>query len=660
MKTYSRALVWELWRKNRWGLLLVALLLAICAAGAAAVHQLDLTANRCRDQLNESLSGSTSLADLFPKSANGQVLPATGRVKLGNRILYEGPFSPTDRLSWSGAERDLDSLGLPFMPVNTVQLFLNEHQVTQPLPVQPQLTISLTDGGKRTISFAAAFDLSNRLSDAILRAAGWRQTVYFTSVVAIAFSILAVLAIFGAAEPSSTRGFTGIPPRQFALPVPTAALVLWPVLLGAATMLIVSFLWFGCVLPAVRTSPLPLPTLYFMALFTSALALFQALVWGLPSFPKTRVTALTALMLVVVVFAALPFDLSDPGQLPQWNRFELGVEIACLLSGAVAASLAGVGVQLERNGRWASRARSSRWRAVLSGLGPRPVAFSSALQAQVWMEWKRNGRIALILWVALAAVILVTNVWLRVLLPEWRWLSDGLLTAASVLAVFWVAVIGLNLGRDGATKRLRMGSFVASRPLSSGQLFEAKMLVGGFVWLAAAMILVVTWLLSTSQLEQFSDASLGIVALLAVSLNVAVGVLPLCLSGRIPGFPWSLLPLLVLYGSIVNGFLWFDRHPDALDWLFPILLGLLGVKLACAFWAFQVGWRRRITSGLFVLGYTAFWIAAAGGLIWVAGTFMNQANAGSASIAFIPAAALVVPLARVAASPLALARNRHR
>src|SRR5262249_19174915 len=64
-----------------------------------------------------------------------------------------------------------------------------------------------------------------------------RESGLAWSVAFLGFSVLVLFVIFGATEPHEGRGFTGIPPRRFTLPVRTTTLVLWPLLLGSASVL---------------------------------------------------------------------------------------------------------------------------------------------------------------------------------------------------------------------------------------------------------------------------------------------------------------------------------------------------------------------------------------------------------------------------------------
>jgi hypothetical protein len=345
MNSGSRALVWELWRKNRWGFAVLLALLVVGCLGARYVASLQMRATWLQQAFLTSAKGALPLKDLLPNSAVESNQTANARIKMGGKIIYNGTISAKDVLSWSAAN--------PGVGFASLIVFLNEQPLCERIPgnFPTDLTVALTHGAKRSISFARAMERLEELTEVQTRAAGWQEEVYAASLIAFAFSVLVIFAIFGSAEPNSVRGFTGLPPRRFTLPIPTSILVFWPMLLGAATMIIIALAWFGGVIPRLRPEGARLPVGYFAALFTAGLGVFQALVWGLPTFPKMRVTSLTLLMLGLVVLAAIPFEQTDPNGQP-WQHFQGVTEASYLFCWCGAASLAGAGVHLERQGRW--------------------------------------------------------------------------------------------------------------------------------------------------------------------------------------------------------------------------------------------------------------------------------------------------------------------
>jgi hypothetical protein len=68
----------------------------------------------------------------------------------------------------------------------------------------------------------------------------------------------------------------------------------------------------------------------------------------------------------------------------------------------------------------------------------------------------------------------------------------------------------------------------------------------------------------------------------------------------------------------------------------------------------------KLVSPRFVAGCTGFWLLGTGVLAVVAWRYAYSVSWEVGSPSLIPGALLVVPLARIAVSPLALALNRHR
>jgi hypothetical protein len=287
---------------------------------------------------------------------------------------------------------------------------------------------------------------------------------------------------------------------------------------------------------------------------------------------------------------------------------------------------------------------------------PRPIAFFSPLQAQFWLEWRRNGRVALAVWVVLVWVVLGLDIVFRFYQNQWS--RNDVLLPLGVAAAVWVGITGLNIARDGASKKLALSPFSAVRPVKTGMLLLAKLMAGAVLWVAAAAILAASYFLceaATGGLEDLADFSGMAIIALAISLHVLVGILPLCVSGRLPGFPWSLLPLLVAYGGILNALVWFVAHPQYEEILFGALVGLLILKMGVAFWAFRRAITQKLSSPRFVFCYGVVWIVAAGFLTSRAFDAIDRGP-----LLLVPAAALALPLARIGLAQLALEVNRHR
>jgi hypothetical protein len=738
MKSPTTALIWELWRKNRWGFDFLVVLLALCAAVSWHAIRLRQEAGRPQQQA-EPANAPTASGQLWGQqmlrasngAAAGRVvrltltwpaateaprmsdqarrefykryhIPVPRRTPVAPRnaarqvsapVVYQGPLSAQDVLSWSvspgqsyrffgGAYRLRVSLNgkvifegsIPSLGTALHCSILNgAHRFTPAgmrlIPSQQQSAalalaedeLAAASAGKAALAWAEA-DV-------------WRSAGLEWGTVLFGFSILVAFAIFGCSEAHPRIGFTGIPPREFTLPVRTETLVLWPSLVGSATVIVLSLAWWRLVFgPLLASADSVLSGLYLAALLASGLALFQMLVWGLPSFPKTRVFLVTVLVLGLVALAAIP-PWMQRARSSSWPGTWVELEPMLLAAFAVAwvTGLAGgwLGVRLERRGAWAGWQRSARLANFLRAWAPRALDFGSPLHAQFWFEWRRNCRVPLLVWTLVVWFVLGAT-WMKGGLRGQFLFSDvsdalGLLTTLGLLGS--MAVIGLILARDPSSRRLTLSSFTATRPVRTGDLLAAKLLAGILTWFLAVAILAVSAtvaITSTGKRVGVPD-TLTLLILAVLSLNVFVGILPLSLSGRIPGLPWSLLPLLLLYGGLGEVVNWAARHQ-----LMAPLATLLMLAVVLKLWLASIGFRRaiglRLVSFGFVGAYAAFWLMSTLFLlVIVAPVGIGRSLASSPGslqplrfTIILSTAVLAIPLARIAFSPLALARNRHR
>ena len=635
------------------------LLLAICAALSLRVRYLKSEAARIEASFQNLSVGSLPATQVLAMSPTG-VVAQTTQIKLGTKVIYEGLLSAGDVLSWKGFLGN-DGPGMR-LSLNSTNLY--DSLSGGPVALDSLLVLSVAGGKQRTVLLSGTADYSEQVGLATATAESWRQSVLAWSAVLMGFSFLVVFGIFGCAEPHTARGFTGIPPRRFTLPVQTGSLVVCPVLLGCLTIVVLYFGWSRLVLPPLLPAAVKVPDLYFAALLPAGLVVFQALVWGLPSFPKTRICLITALILGLIPLAALPF-VTHTEEATAWSVIQpkLPAVFAAVWLGAVAA--AWFGVRQERRGGWGG-AKDGGALAVLNRELRPPLEFGSALHAQLWIEWRRNARLALGLWTLMVVIVLVADV-CRVADPErFEIFANSAVSLGVLAAPFWVLLTGLNLARDASSKRLALSSFTATRPLQTGALLSAKLLAGGVIWTLGLAILALGFLASVAargSLEEFPhvpEVVTGVAIMVAVSLHFFAGILPLCLTGKIPGFPWSLLPLLIFYGLIGNAVSWFGHHEQFYGVAFGLVLCLLVVKLAVAYWGFRRAIGLRFVSLAFVAGYVVLWVIGAGVLVALAWIAVERTGWNREMVVLIPAAALAVPLARIALSPLALAMNRHR
>jgi len=545
------------------------------------------------------------------------------------------------------------------------------------------LTWTRADGQQDSRQVTLRREYSPELGELASAASNWHDWASAWGGVLLGASFLILCSIFAGAEPHPARGFTGIPTRRFTLPVSTTHLVGQPMGLGVLTLLVLSLGWALLVFhPLVLTGSFDnsqggLVEFYLHphsvqtelsqfacmgALLVAGLILFQALVWSLPSFPKLR-----AWLLAILVVAML----ACAGELMGgWNatptRTELVNGATCLFLILAGAGVWGAlfGVRLERRGHWASRRSWELEMPVPAVLRPPGRGFTSALQAQFWLEWRRNARIPLYVWAGVMGLLICVEAGDLLANSTMKTFKEGILPVCMLLIPGWIAVMGLNLARDPGSRQLALSPFTATRPVGTETLLLAKVMVGALLWLLTAISLAVASALSQNELPPATGV-IEKVFVLAALFHVFVGILPLCLSGRIPGFPWSLMPLILIYGVLLNAIFWLDRHQDLFPEFFVVLILLVAAKFALGYWGFRRSLRLRLISPGFVVGYLGLWIGMVACLAswswwWLQGMESYAREPWGLVPTAVSLALLVVPLARIALSPLALAMNRHR
>ena len=464
-------------------------------------------------------------------------------------------------------------------------------------------------------------------------------------------SFLITFAIFTCAESGAHLAF---PSRTFALPVRTSLLVNGPILLGLVAITLVHLAWtFLFLQPLNARYPLGSFAIYWAA----ALVTFQALVWCLAGHAKSFVIVLLLAMTLFVRLAVVIVEDHDASRAVVFLLVILPVAYLC----------ARLGVRQQRRGQWHIPAKAQRLMEVGSArLFPGKRLFATAAQAQLWMEWRRNAVVPLIS-LGLGLVIVCAGLVRLAAHDDAGVIVSACFYIGCALLMLWAASSGVLLARDASSKSLLLSSFVATRPVTSGELAFAKIKSAGRVWLAgwvAYAIALFFWYdflgpdpdLPASRLDDALVPTMGFAAL-ALAWHLA-GALPLWLTGRIESPAWAGLVLLggyIAFGHILQ---FLDKHfglPVALPWLFTF--GLIA-KVLIAVWAFGEAIRRRLLSRRATARYFAFWLLGTIGLVAIASAVCRGTAFPQPLV--VPGAALLLPLARVGLAPLALARGRHR
>ena len=458
------------------------------------------------------------------------------------------------------------------------------------------------------------------------------------------------------------------PSRLYALPVTTAALAGWPMLYGTMAMAV---LWGLARLLAVWPADVDVPMVWPGLLAASLLAWLQALTW-MP-YPLAGMRVIVTIgcltMLDAVVFTALE------------NRVPEHVMLLILAPNIPLAYVAArIAVARGRRGDvpdW--RGLPSRLARIAGLPSRRGDQFSSAARAHVWFEWRRHGRSL----PAMVALLLPFELGLLFLIGETPALVFYTLAAVLVTPAFMAGFVAATVSRPNAQGRDAYGlsPFLATRPLSTAALIAAplKTTVASTLvaWaLVVAAIPIGLWLSDTTptvieRARRFSDAvgppratvvaALTLVGLIAWTWKRLVQSLFIGLTGRewlIKGNVFFTLALLCVAGPVIYwignravlGALW-DRAVE-------ILAVLVILKMAAAFWvAIRLSERRLVSDRVLLIG-AACWCGAVFALwallVWLVDSPLIPR--------YLPGlvAILAIPLARLAAAPLALAWNRHR
>lgn len=497
----------------------------------------------------------------------------------------------------------------------------------------------------------------------------FRSETSFALVVLVptVVSFLYLLAVFsyGSAGDIAARQ-SMYPARMFTLPLSNAALVGQPMLYGATAVV---GLWVLTRWLSLWPSQFPVPYVWPATMAVSLLMWTQAFVWmpyGLPGL-RIIVSVLILWVLDAIVLLALHF------QAPEWVVIAVTapqIPVAYAV-GRIAVARARRGVVPD----WRFSAAADR-KETAQARGR-----WSAARAQRWYEWRRSGW-SLPAWVAiimpfelllLRVAGTATSLVITVVL--------GALLVPVVVATF--AAVAMSRTGGSASDVYGLAPFVAARPLTDAQLLAAKLAMAirstlvawalVFVAVPIALLWSGTWP-TMSDWSRNVAATIGAPRAIVLLLVVLAGLmlstwrqlvqsLYFGLTGNerlIKGSVFASLVVVSLLGPLA---IWIidstERIAAVWSALPQILAALVCVKMLAAGWVAM-----RLTRGGGPLGdrtlitgascWTASVLALFGVLAWLAETPHIP------RYLLMLMAILSVPLARVSAAPLAMARNRHR
>ena len=465
--------------------------------------------------------------------------------------------------------------------------------------------------------------------------------VIFLSSLLLAFSPFTLMESHGSWRMNSMIT------RWFVLPIPVWMLALAPLVLGWLTILVVLAAWIPIL---VRLLP-GIDLAYLAILLLFLVTLVQALAWVMHRKPAQFWSFMAAVGVMALWLIIGPMEMHD------WEDRRL-VVTTWFLGGAVLGTAAAIWLaQKNRIGVWPGGFSIDDW--ILRPVGEegaRRPHFSS-LTAMLKVDVVPLWRAFLIIWLLIAAGIMTlyaVNMHDRAQLKDWRWLPVIASFVLPGMGVIFLAHCGLAVACEApGMVRTRLGSYRASLPLSDGAMFAPRLF-----GLAGAWLMVWVPLLAMVPVASQAERMIGETRflgrdlwLMAISAHAMVGALPLLLWGRLDGLPNMLVPTLIGWSGTYGLVSWLrpDEGPAPPTGL---LLALLAAKLALAAVGLARSVRRSEISVGGAIGSAVLWICLAGGMAVAANRQFVEPT--------VLAVLLLVPLARLAWCPAAVAANRRR
>ncbi|HXT38640.1 MAG TPA: hypothetical protein VN887_01315, partial [Candidatus Angelobacter sp.] len=570
MNSPGAAIAWEIWRKNRYGFLLLIIFFLVCVG------------------LSQRARHYSALVEKFTAE-----LP-----RAGTFMSREGT-RPSD--TRRGATRQDTARAI--IPPPDLLLGGEIRYTAPPLPPTPP-----------------------ELGEAQLQANYWAEFATGWSGVLLGLSLLISLVVFALAESTALRGFSGVPSRLFTLPVRTGQLIAVPMAMGTSFVAMLYFAWSRLVfasLPSIFPTDAQMPDGYFLLLLPATLAWFQTFVWILPGFPKTRAALLIVLITAAAVLSGLPF-----GELSRWPERKAALIAIYAASLVMAPFVAWLGVARVRKGEWRDWPALTALMDRIANVFSRRRDFTSPASALFWVECRRNGRLALWGLAVVMAFIFGLN---AIALLNGARTADLYGSVCGPILLFlvfiWTPVLGLMICGDCASRRLPVSAFQAALPVADGELAFSKLKAMVAVWMGGWLMAVLgvgLWAVANGELDAWLNnflhepgQEISLIAIGVLSLHVLFGLFPLWLTGRVPGLPWSFVVLLIAYAGLGNIIGWFDRHPNFRDAAL-LLIGFAGaLKLSVAVVSFRLALKRKLVRRGFVFGSVSIWIVGTAFLVWL-------------------------------------------
>jgi hypothetical protein len=508
---------------------------------------------------------------------------------------------------------------------------------------------------------------------------------FCTAAMAVVFMWANLLNIFSFEPGDIGAKESGFPAHMMVRPVQTKALVAWPMIYGIA---ISAGLWWLAIGLVLNPGGVHLPVFWPAILFAACMAWIQALAWTpLPS-PWIRVLLLVAAIAPITALAIWGGGNHSNATVASWvlaaGMGWIGVAFAIGVLGLSRARCGAEAVWIQFFFQRATRWR--RKRVDSSHLLLKP--FQSAAAAQFWHEFRRNA-VGVPVLIALASLPIMGCMVISLRMPDQphglvihsmavktEVLNLGFLIFCPFLLV---GMAGVGLGKFDYWGKERMTTLFAARPMTTPKYvllkFKAAAMAAVASWgilLAVLLLWVALDVSPVNRHESLVRAAFAEVTPRSIAMVIfgCLGLLLLMWRSLVCGFWISLagrkrvstvvgisLPLIVFF--VLPGLAeWMYRQPELRNQilvLVPAIVCTLAATKLCTAVAIGAFLKRLglATERELAIAF-AIWAIVAGCILATIGSFVPL------TAILFGAVILVVPLARLAAAPLALYWNRHR
>lgn len=533
------------------------------------------------------------------------------------------------------------------------------------------------------------------------------EPVFLLSISVFAVAILYLMSIVLNTEFRTSAMMAGYPSRMFALPVRTRSLVAWPMIYGVAAL----FTMWGAAKLSLWQPVGEDASWWVPPILAVGLLWFQATCWAVPGNVSIKVVAACIILpllkygleLIAYGVMVLPLHIDGKTKFGHWllatffvdrNPRQLTIITFSAIFAPLAYLVAVFGVARDRRG---SR---PNWRPIawlrdqlVALLLKRTRPFSSAKHAQRWLEFRTKGATFPVFPALLLAFATIT---IGPFVPD-DVPPEGLLFvigAITFLVLFVAFGLGYGLGKTGFwDNELGLRSWQATRPLSSADLANAKIIAALLSAAATWLFLLLAFPTWVAMLGQFAEirklllplfpnhssigialiATAGFVGVLVLTWGQIVGALTLTLTGR----TWVVNTAVGIYLAIGALLIFVIRrimlNPDELNAVWTVLgwaaICAVCAKVSAVGWALTALHRQRLLEWRSLGFLIVIWLIGAGCLIAMPYFLLPIDGLDPEAVGIINgiprrliamAAVLALPLVRLIAAPLALRWNRHR